>query len=98
MKNKRFPSFAAIVLVIAGLLIFFLHSPSIQSGRNPHKNRDQISTPESYQAASISKGTIFLLLAVGIVGVLGVSRKKKYREAKKQNNEIPDMENHPDRM
>jgi len=34
-------------------------------------------TPENYAAASIPKGAILMLLAVGVIGALGVSRKKK---------------------
>jgi len=40
--------------------------------RDHHEDR----TPESYKAATISKGTFLLLLAVGVIGALGVSRKK----------------------
>ena len=38
------------------------------------RNRDR--TPESNEVAPISKGTVLMLLAVGIIGALGVSRKK----------------------
>jgi len=43
------------------------------SGQSDH---NEARTPESYEAASISKGTILFLLAVGVIGALGVSRKK----------------------
>jgi hypothetical protein len=45
--------------------------------------QERIKIPKTYTAASISKGTLLLLLAVGIIGALGVSRKIKVV----QNNE-----------
>ena len=45
--------------------------------------QERINIPKTYTAASISKGTLLLLLVVGIIGALGVSRKRKIF----QNNE-----------
>ena len=49
--------------------------------------QEPINVPRTYTAASISKGTLLLLLAVGIIGALGVSRKRKVARRIVQNNE-----------
>jgi len=40
-------------------------------------NQSPLQVSESYNAASVSEGTAMLLLAVGVIGVLGISRKRK---------------------
>ena len=47
--------------------------PKVISSQREY-NRER--TADSYNDASISKGTILVLLAVGVIGALGVSRKK----------------------
>jgi hypothetical protein len=71
MKIKNFIFFVFISAILSGLIgIVFI------SAHNYKEISMQIN-PNSYQPASISKGTILLLLAVGVIGVLGISRKKK---------------------
>ena len=94
MKIKRFSLCAIIGLVITGLIILLILSRSDKSVIAHHNNPHQISVPGSYAAASFSKGTILLLLAVGVIGVLGVGRKKKDRGSNAQNKEITDAEKH----
>jgi hypothetical protein len=67
------------------MALFFLASPD-KSETFQLKNQNQIFVIESDAARSISKGTILLLLAVGVIGVLGVARKKKCRGDKAQIN------------
>ena len=77
MKTK----FLIILLLCFGIILLGLiageflpvddhEAPSGQFDRN----RDR--TPESNEAAPIPKGTVLMLLAVGVIGALGVSRKK----------------------
>lgn len=60
-------------------------------------NETRAQNSQSYEAASISEGTILLLLAVGVIGALGVSRKKKgtgnrsHRNPTDRSLENPDM-------
>jgi len=77
MKFKLFIFFALISVVLAGLLILTVISVHDQSVATRYKNQNQISVSKGYAAASISKGTFFLLLAVSVIGVLGISRKRK---------------------
>ena len=77
MKFKSFIFFALISVVLAVLLILTVISVHDQSVATRYKNQNQISVSKGYAAASISKGTIFLLLAVSVIGVLGISRKRK---------------------
>jgi hypothetical protein len=87
MKINRFifSLFVGVILlgVIAGV---FLSGGEIRtvSGRI-----DQNPGPaaEGYASASISKGTILLLLAVGVIGAMRVSRQKK--DSGSDSNRIP---------
>jgi hypothetical protein len=57
-----------------------------ETSRLGSQNQSQISG--SYAAGSISKGTILLLLAVGVIGALGVSRTKNNSRSPAQRNAI----------
>ena len=98
MKIKSFSLCAIIGVIIIGLMILFILSRPDDSEVSQLINQNQLSVPESYAAASISKGTILLLLAVGVIGVLGVSRKKKDSGSHAQNNEIPQATGHHNLM
>ena len=62
MKSKNLTLYALIGVVVTELMILFILY--------------QMSVSESYAATSISKGTILMLLVVGVIGILGVGRKK----------------------
>lgn len=83
-KNLKFPALIGIILI--GLLVFIFFYGHDKPRSPESSNKDQISVPNRSEAASISKGTILLLLAVGVIGVLGVSRKKKITSGIVQNN------------
>jgi hypothetical protein len=87
MKNKTFSLYAIIGVIISGLVILFISArpDKLEIPQQYHQN--QISVPENYAAASISKGTILLLLAAGLIGVLGIGRRKKNSERRPENNE-----------
>ncbi len=94
MKIKSFSLFAIIGVIIIGLMILLIVQRPHESEISQLNNQNQISVPESYMAAPISKGTILLLLVAGVIGVLGVSRKKKDSGSHAQNNEIPQATGH----
>jgi hypothetical protein len=77
MKINRFIFFlfVSVILfgIIAGLLILVGEMNAV-SGRI---DQNQVPASDNYASASFSKGTILLLLAVGVIGALGVSRRKK---------------------
>jgi DMSO reductase anchor subunit len=75
INNLTFVLLLSIILsalVVAGY-VFVHHQDETARLENPN----QAKASESYATASISKETILFLLAAGIIGVLGVSRKKK---------------------
>lgn len=72
--------------MLTGLLIFTVISVQDQSEATRYQNQTSVS--KSYAAASIPKGTIILLLAVGVIGVLGISRKKKSNVDLSQHDKI----------
>jgi hypothetical protein len=96
MKTKNL-----IYLLMMGILLSGLIAAGFISVHNKEKiskqiNQNQFQIPQRYNPASISKGTILLLLAVGVIGVLGVKRKKKEPGNPAQKNEIsrePDNHN-----
>lgn len=63
MKSKNFTLYALIGVVVTELMILF--------------TLYQMSVFESYAATSISKGTILMLLVVGVIGILGVGAGKR---------------------
>ena len=69
-------------IVLSGLIAAGYVSVHGESATSSLESQNQT------QAASISKGTILFLLAVGIIGVLGVSRKKKGIAGPAQKNEV----------
>jgi hypothetical protein len=87
-----------IIFLSVGVILLGLGSggampadePEVISGQHDH---DENRTPESYQATSIPKGTILLLLAVGVIGALGVSRTKK-NNGNGLNRDASDMAQH----
>ena len=87
MKIKSLIFFASISVILSGLatIVYISVWDMQETVRLFDKNQPNI--PENFAVASMSKGTIILLLAVGVIGVLGVSRKKKDTV-----NSGPDME------
>lgn len=77
MKINHLIIFLFVAVMLSGLMagVFILGG---ERGTVP-KRLDQYraQTNNSYVAASISKETILLLLVVGVIGALGVSRQKK---------------------
>ena len=72
------PLFVSLIsiLLLSGLVI---------AGLTPVQDKEEFSmliyqsllqVPESYDDASLSIETVLLLLAVGVIGVLGISRKR----------------------
>lgn len=96
MKFKSVSLYAIILIVIGGLVGFLILSRPVESEISKLKNESQISAPRSSAAASISKGTILLLLAVGVIGALGIGRKKEDKQSNRQNNVIFQARGHQD--
>ena len=71
-----------IVVLFAGIILSGLATGVFIPADDPeaiHEGLDQKQdlASENYTAAPISRGTILMLLAVGVIGALGVSRQKK---------------------
>jgi hypothetical protein len=96
MKFKSFSLYAIILIILGGLMSFLILSRPVESEISGLKNENQISAPRSSSVASISKGTILLLLAVGVIGALGIGRKKEDKLNNRQNNVIFQERDHQD--
>ena len=77
MKIHYLIIFAFSGAILLGLAAgVYIHANRSDTGL-ARLDRNQGRIPKSDAIASISKSTILLLLAVGVIGALGVSRKKK---------------------
>jgi len=88
MKFNNYIFFLSISTIIAGLIVlsyFFMDNGLAILGLI---DDDQVSATENYEAASINKGSILLLLLVGIIGFLGVSRRKKNTHQLVEKNRV----------
>lgn len=94
MKIKNLIFFALTSAILSGLTTIVFISVSDKEETTRLFDQNQVNVPETYRAASISEGTILLLLAVGVIGVLGVSRKKKDIADPAQKNEINRAHDH----
>jgi hypothetical protein len=77
MKIKTFIFIALIGIILSGLTTIMFMSVFDKKETVRLIDQDQLQVPQTYAAASMSKGTVLMLLAVGIVGALGVSRTRK---------------------
>ena len=66
----------SIIILCAGAIGFY-EAFAGSEGSPPAHQQHQIATQDGIAPVSIPKGTILLLLVVGIIGVLSVRRKKK---------------------
>ena len=87
MKIRNFTFILMLGVIFSGLMVAGYVSFHDKEETARLKIQNQAQTSESYAAASISKGTVLLLLAVGVIGVLGVSRKRKGSVGNAQKNE-----------
>jgi hypothetical protein len=90
IRNLIFFTFIASILIGLTMATFISLLDMQETVRLFDQN--QAKVPENYAAASMSKGTIILLLAVGVIGFLGVSRKRKnvaHSDPKKESTEDP---------
>jgi hypothetical protein len=76
-----------ISTLLSGLVIAGFISVHDKEEISMPVNKSPLQVPESYNAASISKATVLLLLAVGVIGVLRISRKRKELGNSAQRNE-----------
>lgn len=90
MKNKAATLWMATVILTIGLIIvglLVIQDPMLSSSRGL---QDGVNDPDLWEAASISKETLLLLLAIGIAGVLGLSRKSKGIKKGTQQSKLDD--------
>lgn len=87
MKISKLIFFALTSVILSGLTAIAIVSIFDKQETARMFEQERINVPETYSTASISKGALLLLLAVGIIGALGVSRKRKIAQGPVQNNE-----------
>jgi hypothetical protein len=88
MKIKNLIFFALICVILSGLTTIVYVSVFDNEATTRLLDQNQVKIPETYTAASIPKTTILLLLAVGVIGVLGVSRNRKDLDDPAEENEM----------
>ncbi len=77
MKIKNLAYAAVICTLIIGIVILGFHEMHAMSEAPRHGSQNQLAPPDRHPFISISKGTILVLLAVGVIGALSIRRKKK---------------------
>ena len=86
MKIKALKFIALISVILSGLATIMFMSFFEKKETVRLIDKHQLQVPQTYTSASMSKGTILMLLAVGIVGALGVSRKRNGNTSPAQRN------------
>ena len=94
MKIKNLIFILLIGTLLSGLVTAGFISVHDKEEVSEKINQNQFQIPENYNAASVSKGAILLLLAVGVIGVLGISRKKRELGSPAQGNELIEKSDH----
>jgi len=80
MKIKNLTFIALISMIICGIGILRFLEVRNQSVILRYSHQHQIPEPNSDRPVSISRSMILLLLAVGLIGALGVRRKNKNKK------------------
>lgn len=96
IKIKNLIFFLLISILLSGLVIAGFISVHDKEEISMPINQSPLQFPESYKAASNSKGAVLLLLAIGVIGVLGIRRKKEELGNPAQRNELnrePNLQN-----
>jgi hypothetical protein len=77
MKINRLIIFSFVGVILSVLMTGVFILGGERRAVSEQIDQNSVQTNDSHAAASISKGTILLLLVVGVIGALGVSRQKK---------------------
>jgi hypothetical protein len=96
MKIKNLIFFLLTSIILLGLVISGFISVHDKEEISVPINQSPLQVPESFNAASVSKVTVLLLLTVAVIGVLGISRKRKELGNPAQRNETnrePNLQN-----
>ena len=96
MKIKHLIFFALSGVILSGLTTIVFVSVLDKEETVRLLEQNEVEVPETHHVAAMSKGTILLLLAVGVIGVLGVSRKRKGIVNPAPKNETTRAPNHQD--
>jgi len=94
MKIKNLIFFLFIGILLSGLAIGVFITVYEKAEISKQISQKLFQVPEGYNAASVSKGTILLLLAVGVIGVLGISRKKRGLRSPAQGSKLDRESDH----
>ena len=86
MKINLLITFLFVGVIVSGLMTSAFILGGDRRAISKQIDQNQVQPNDSYVAASISEGTILLLLVVGIIGVLGINRKKKNLDITTQRN------------
>ena len=82
MKIKNLIFFLLISILLSELVIAGFISVHDKEEISMPINQSPLQFPERYKAAYNSKGAVLLLLAAGVIGVLGIRRTRKPRSKK----------------
>jgi len=88
MKIKNLAYVAVISMLIIGSGILGFLEIRTKSMIKRHDGQHHLATPDNGHSVSIPKSTVLALLAVGVIGVLTVRRKKKDKKSPAHHNKL----------
>ena len=88
MKIKNLAYVAAISMLIIGSGILGFLGIRTNSMIKGHDGQHHLATPDNGSSVSIPGSTALALLAVGVIGVLSVRRRKKDKKSPAQHNKL----------
>ena len=96
MKIKNLIFFLLISILLSGLVIAGFISVHDKEEISMPINQSQLQVPQSSSPAYVTKGGVLILLVVGVIGMLGISRKRKELGNPARRNETngePNLQN-----
>ncbi len=89
MKIIRRKFFLIIGVILSGFIVVAYITLNDKKEMAQYIEENGVPVFNGYNAASVSEGTILVLLAIGVIGALVISRKKKDISSAAQRNESP---------
>ncbi len=89
MKTTSHKFFLIIGVILSGFIIIAYITVNDKTEMARQIEENEVPVSKAYNAASVSEGTILVLLAIGVFGALVFSRKKKDIRSTAQRNESP---------
>lgn len=89
MKTTSQKLFIIIGIILSGFIVVAYITINNSKEMAQQIEENEVPFSKAYNAGSVSEGTILVLLAIGVIGALVISRKKKDISSIAQRNKSP---------